>query len=156
MKALIIYSSFHHQNTEKIARRIAKTIPADLISLENLKNQEIQKYQLIGLGSGIYFGRHDQRLLALVKKIARVKGKKAFVFSTSGIIRIPGLYDFHKPLRRELILKGFQIVGEFSCRGRDTYYKFLKLFGGLNKNRPNQKDFKKAQEFAKKLKKLIE
>ena len=36
----------------------------------------------------------------------------------------------------------------FSCRGYDTYGFFEKI-GGIAKNHPNEKDFKKAREFIK-------
>jgi len=38
------------------------------------------------------------------------------------------------------------------CPGFNTN-SFLKFFGGINKGRPNASDLKRAEEFAKKLKK---
>jgi len=37
------------------------------------------------------------------------------------------------------------------CPGLNTN-SFLKIFGGINKGRPNAKDFKQAEEFAQHLK----
>lgn len=59
--------------------------------------------------------------------------------------------DFDKPLKEKLLEKGFDIIGEFSCRGFDTYGPW-KLIGGKNKGRPNGKDLEKAKEFGKSLK----
>jgi len=53
-------------------------------------------------------------------------------------------------LRKKLIEKGFNIVGEFSCKGFDTF-GMLKYIGGINKNRPNEKDLEKAKSFAEEL-----
>jgi flavodoxin len=46
--------------------------------------------------------------------------------------------------------KGFQITGEFSCKGLTTFGP-AKLFGGVNKGRPNAQDVEEAQAFAKTL-----
>jgi flavodoxin len=43
------------------------------------------------------------------------------------------------------------VVDEFNCKGFNTN-SFLKLFGGINKGRPNDEDLRKAAEFASKLK----
>jgi flavodoxin len=43
------------------------------------------------------------------------------------------------------------ILDEFGCAGLNTN-KFLRLFGGINKGRPDAEDLKHAEEFARKLK----
>jgi len=60
----------------------------------------------------------------------------------------------HSLLREKLQSKGYQIINEFSCAGFNTN-SFLKLFGGLNKGRPNVEDLKHAEEFAQNLKQQI-
>jgi hypothetical protein len=50
-----------------------------------------------------------------------------------------------------LIGKGFTIIGEFSCKGFNTFGP-LKLVGGINKGRPNESDLNKAENFARCLK----
>ena len=45
------------------------------------------------------------------------------------------------------------MLGDFISPGFNTN-SFLKYFGGLNKNRPNQKDFDNAKEFASKINNL--
>jgi flavodoxin len=57
-------------------------------------------------------------------------------------------------LLEKLKLKGYVIVDEFSCKGFNTN-SFLKLFGGMNKGRPNTEDLKHAEEFALNLKEKI-
>jgi flavodoxin len=58
-------------------------------------------------------------------------------------------------LREKLKSKGYWIIDEFSCPGLNTN-SFLKLFGGINKGRPNTKDLKHAEEFAEKLKQTLQ
>ena len=57
----------------------------------------------------------------------------------------------HSSLREKLQSKGYMIVDEFSCAGFNTN-SFNKLFGGINKGRPNAEDLKQAEEFAQNLK----
>ena len=72
----------------------------------------------------------------------------AFVFSTSGLPVLAKLW--HAPLKKLLGRKGFEVVGEFACRGFDTWGP-LWLAGGLNWRRPNEQDLARAVEFARKL-----
>lgn len=150
MKSLIIYVSIHHQNTEKIAQVIGKVLNARLVKPSEIKPEEILNYDLIGFGSGIYFGKYHRSLINLVEKLPLVKNKKAFIFSTSGRKESIFFNLFTKDFKRKLIKKGFEIIGEFNCPGFDSF-GFLKLIGGINKGRPNKKDLEKAKDFACKL-----
>ena len=151
MKTLIVYFSVHHGNTEKVARAMANVLGADLLPVQQVDESSFGRYDLIGFGSGIYFGRHHDSLLDLVQKLPAFEDKKAFIFSTSGLRKIPVVHNFDKPLRERLQHKGFGIIGEFSCRGLDTY-RATRLVGGVNKGRPNAEDLKQAEDFARGLK----
>jgi flavodoxin len=147
MKALIIYVSVHHGNTEKVARVMANVLDADLLNVKQANVGTLAQYDLIGFGSGIYFGKHHESLLDFADSLPMVRNGRAFIFSTSGLRKIPFVHDFDKPLRRRLQRKGFDIIGEFSCRGLDTY-RATRLVGGVNKGRPNAEDLKQAEGFA--------
>ena len=151
MKTLIIYTSLHHGNTEKVVRAMASVLNADLLRVEQANANVLAEYDLIGFGSGIYFGRHHKSLLDYVDRLPTLTNRKAFIFSTSGLRRIRFIHDFHKPLRGRLQQKGFNIVGEFSCRGFDTS-RAANVVGGINRGRPNEKDLKQAEDFARGLK----
>jgi len=71
----------------------------------------------------------------------------AIIFSTSGLPALAGLW--HRPLRRLLGRKGFDVVGEFACRGFDTWGP-LWLTGGLNASHPDERDLARARAFAAK------
>jgi flavodoxin len=146
-KVLIIYFSFHHKNTEKIAKVMAGVLGAELVEVNKAKPENILNYDLVGFGSGVYMWKHHRFLFDFLKKIDLANGKKCFIFSTSGAL---GGKRFHKKLKEELIKKGFEIVDEFNCLGWDTFGP-LKLIGGINKGRPNDSDIEKAKNFAKKL-----
>lgn len=83
MKTLIIYKSVHQMNTEKVAKAMAEAINADLRKVEEVTPAMLEEYDLIGFGSGIYYGKHHKTLLDFVAGLPQ-QGKAAFVFSTSG------------------------------------------------------------------------
>lgn len=155
-KSLLVVFSYHHQNTEKIANVIAKVLDAQIYKTPlQINFEDLQEYGLIGFGSGIYSGKHHKILLDLADKLPQVTNQKAFIFSTYGAPEISVTKEFivknHSTLREKLQSKGYLIIDEFSCAGFNTN-SFLKLFGGINKGRPNDEDFKHAEEFAQILK----
>jgi flavodoxin len=154
MKALIIYISIHHGNTEKVAKAMANVLDAAFLEAKQANASMLGQYDLIGFGSGIYFGKHHKSLLDFVDKLPVLRNKKAFIFSTSGLRKIPFVHNFDKPLKEKLQRKGFDIIGEFSCRGLDTY-RATKLVGGVNKGRPDAEDLKQAEDFASGLKSFV-
>ena len=152
MKSLIILVSIHHQNTKKIADAMAKVLKAKVVGPDEIK--DLKGYDLVGFGSGIYGFKHHRSLFALVDRLPEQKGKKIFVFSTSG----NGGTGYHNSLVKKLGEKGYNVVGQFGCKGFDTmpYLGFLsKLLipNGINQGRPNGQDIEDARAFAKKMKK---
>jgi flavodoxin len=108
-------------------------------------------YELIGLGSGIDSGRHYKELLAFVDRLQKCTNKRAFIFSTSAVFNESKMKQDHSILRKQLQSKGYDVLGEFSCKGFNTN-SFLKYFGGMNRGRPNDNDLRQAAEFAHLLK----
>lgn len=141
MRILIIYVSFHHQNTQKVALYLKQKLKVSIINLQNSSFQqikkEVQKHSIIGFGSGIYFGKHHQLLFNFLDELPKLKNKKAFIFSTAGLPILKSIW--HLPLRKKIKNKGFKIIGEFSLPGYDTF-GILKFFGGINKGKPSKND----------------
>jgi flavodoxin len=142
LKKLIIYSSKHHGNTEKVAKAMAESINADIMRAGDVVINALDAYQLIGFGSGIYGGRMDKSIIELLDKLPAYSDKKAFVFSTSGI----GKDEYNDSAKQKLQEKGFEIIGSFACKGYDTFGPF-KLVGGIAKGRPDDDDIQKAKNF---------
>ena len=145
---LIICASFHHKNTMNISKRIAEILNAKIIEPKDFQEKMLSNYGLIGFGSGIYNGKHHNSILDLVSSINEQKGKNAFVFSTSTV----PLKSLHKSINEILFDKGFEIIGQFCCKGFMDYRFTKYIFGGLNKGRPNERDYKNATNFAIKIK----
>jgi flavodoxin len=148
VKTLIIYKSVHHGNTLKIAKVMADVLEAELMDLKDASVNFIEEYDLIGFGSGIYKARPHKELIKFIDDLNKVKSKKAFVFTTSGI----GYSRYNSFLKNKLSEKYFEIVGEFSCKGFDTWGPF-KYIGGISKGKPDKDDLKNAENFANDLKK---
>jgi flavodoxin len=151
-RALMILVSAPGGNTEKIARAMASVLRARVLSPAEAKAADLSSYVIMGFGSGIMDQKHHQALLSFVDALPPQEGKKAFIFSTSGVSRQfaleHGTDDPHTLLRRKLVEKGFTIAGEFNSEGFNAN-SFLKFFGGMNKGRPNQEDLARAEAFAR-------
>lgn len=151
MSSLLVLFSYHNKNTEKIANIFAKILDAQIRTPQQVEPEELRQYSLVGFGSGIYGGKHHEALLDLADNLPEVTGRKAFIFSTyGGPANAEYLDKNHLPLREKLRSKGYMVVDEFCCPGLNTN-SFLRHFGGLNKGRPNSEDFKRAEEFAKRI-----
>jgi flavodoxin len=146
MKALIIYVSMLHGNTKKVGEAMAEVLDASLLEPEEVHLDTLSEYDLIGFGSGIYWGRFYKRLRNFIKKLPNFQNKKAFIFGTCGHNEIP-----YKPIEKLLLKKGFNVVGKFSCLGFNTFF-LSRILGRVNEGRPNREDFERAREFAKGLK----
>jgi flavodoxin len=163
MNVLLIVSSFHHRNTEKVADAFARVFGAQIQTPRQTAKEEMQAYDLVGFGSGIDSDKHYWELLDCADALPRVVDRKAFIFSTCGMpVFAAGrnavaqyAVKSHSALREKLTSKGYAVIGEWSCAGHNSN-SFLKLFGGLNKGRPNDEDLKDAEEFAQGLKENLE
>ena len=163
MKVLLVVSSYHHKNTEKIADVFAEVLDARMKTPRQTDLEELRDFDLIGFGSGIDSDKHYAELLDLADSLPRVADRKAIIFSTCGMpVFAAGKNSVaeyaaksHSALREKLTSRGYTVIGEFSCAGHNTN-SFLKLFGGLNKGRPNAEDLGDAEEFARALKENLE
>jgi flavodoxin len=143
----IVYASVHHGNTRKLAESLSAELSADLLTVDEAENVNLGQYELVGMGSGIYFGRHHTSLCRLADSCQQPP-RRAFIFSTAGL---PFLRRFqHAALRRRLVTRGCEVVSEFCCRGWDTVGP-LWLMGGINRKHPDPKDLSRALEFARQL-----
>ncbi|MFX0059391.1 MAG: flavodoxin family protein [Candidatus Hodarchaeota archaeon] len=155
MKSLLVLYSYHHNNTEKIAKVFAEVLDAQIKRPQQINPEELQEYDIIGFGSGIYGAKHHKLLLDLADKLPQITNRKAFIFSTSAMQGADKVAKDHSLLREKLQSKGYMIVDEFACKGFNTN-SFLKYFGGMNKGRPNSEDIKQAEDFAQNLKQKLQ
>ncbi|MHA2118952.1 MAG: flavodoxin family protein [Candidatus Thorarchaeota archaeon] len=150
MKFLLIVYSYHHNNTEKVAKVFAEVLDAQIKTPDQIDPEGLQEYDLVGFGSGIYGEKHHKFVLDFADKLLQTTDRRAFIFSTSAIMGADKVAKDHSTLREKLQSKGYVIVDEFACRGFNTN-SFLRFLGGMNKGRPNAEDLNNAEEFAQKL-----
>ena len=150
MKVLIIYHSVHHNNTLKVAEAMAQAVDADLIDVSEANPDLLDDYDMVGFGSGIYYGKPHKKIKSFIEDLNNQENKKAFVFITSGA----GNANYPQKLADLLVEKGFEVLDEYHTKAFDTVGP-LKLIGGINKGRPNKEDLQKARDFAQNVKKSI-
>ena len=121
---------------------MSEVAPLTFVELENVKNYNLKDYDIVGFGSGIYYGKHDKELIKFIESLNNEPSYN-FVISTSGSKN----YDkYNKSLIKLLESKNKTVLGSFGCKGLDKFFIFG-LFGGINKGRPNETDLDAAQQF---------
>ena len=118
MKILAVVESKHKGNTIKIAKAMAEAAPVTITDIENAPKYNFRDYDIVGCGSGIYYGKHDKKLLEFVGKFCDKKAY-AFVFSTSGSDSVE---KNNKALVDLLKSKNKVVLGSFGCKGYDKYF----------------------------------
>ena len=123
---------------------MSKESSMDLFKISEAKKTDLSDYDVIGFASGVYFHKLHKGLLKLAEEM-NLSDKKVFIVYTCGINYI----NYARSLEKIVKSKNCEYLGCFSCRGYDTY-GFFERIGGIAKNHPDEKDFKKAREFIKK------
>ncbi len=147
MKTLIVYYS-QTGNTRKIARAIHKSIKdvtgqCDIVPLKKAKYEDLEKYDLIGIGSPIWFA-DTPNVTYWVDGLLDQKGKQVFFFSTHGTL--PILYA--PVMARRLTMKGFTVIGW------DDWYAGFSMEEGMvwfTDGHPDEIDLKEAQNFGREM-----
>lgn len=151
MSCLILYCSEYKNNTEQIARIFAEKTNSELRNIRDAGDINLNNYDLIGFGSGVYRESLSPKLFRLIDQLD-LSGKNVFVFSTNGA----GMAYYNNKAIKHLEAKGARNMGSFACKGsfvaKDfTDNKVFDFIGKLSQGHPNQNDFKKAERFIKKL-----
>lgn len=144
MKILAVVESKHQGNTLKVAKAMAQVASVTITDIENAPKYNFHDYDIVGFGSGIYYGKHDKKLMDFVGKFCDEKAY-TFVFSTSGASEF---LKNNSKLVKLLESKNKVVLGSFGCRAFDKFGPF-KLIGGINKGHPDENDFKEAQKWIK-------
>jgi len=148
LNTLVIYCS-RTGNTEKVVQFMGKKINADVISTDQISDEDIIGRKLIGLASGIYWGRHDKSIFNASEKIPKDCG--VFIISTSGF-RIPLFVKVYTYLlKRKLRQLGLILVGQWHCPGHDKSKDLLFRWFNISEGRQNESDFADAEKFILKL-----
>ena len=145
-KVCIVYSSRHQGNTEKVLYKIKEKFPETvLVKAGDFKSDDFERYDAVGFASGIFYRKLAKPVDKLFNQALTSDVQKLFFIYTAGVVSV----SLEKALRRKTEQSEKTCMGIFGCKGFDTFGP-LKLIGGLNKNRPNENDFKNAIDFFEK------
>lgn len=141
MKTAICYYSRHHGNTLSVLDAMTEDSDVDLIDVTARMAVRLDQYDRIGFASGIYFSKFSPVVVNFARQYLP-EGREVFFVYTYGApkVSLPG------NITAAVKEKGCRILGQFGCRGYDTFGPF-KLIGGLAKGHPDAQDLKKAKQF---------
>ena len=121
-------------NTRKVAEAIAGELG---VSAKDIKTAgEVSREAFILLGCGNYGGKPVKEVVEFIEKNCHQGGKVA-VFGTSAGDKGNEVAAIEKLL----VKKGVTVAGGFHCPGKFLFF--------LRRGHPNEKDLKKAREFAR-------
>lgn len=141
MKTAILYYSTHHGNTKKLLDAIVEKHNVTLVDITQPIPVSLEEYDLIGFASGIYFSKFQKMLLQFAEQNLPLK-KKVFFLYTCGAKK----KGYTAAIRKAVLGRDAEILGEYDCLGFDTYGPF-KLIGGIAKGHPDQGDLEGAVKF---------
>ena len=146
MKTAIVYYSHHHGNTKKLLDAIAKKHDdVDLFDITQCKNIDLSTYDRIGFASGIYYSKFQKGLLQFAKD-NMPDNKQTFFIYTYGSQK----KGYTKAISEAVQSHNAKVLGGYGCFGFNTYGPF-KLFGGMAKGHPNEKEIRNAVKFYEEL-----
>ncbi|MFD9637818.1 flavodoxin domain-containing protein, partial [Streptomyces violascens] len=88
MKTVMVCVSVLHGNTRRVAGAMAQVLGAKVVSPDEAGLAELADADLVGFGSGVFHSRLHPRLTEFAK-VLPARGRRAFVFATSGLPEIP-------------------------------------------------------------------
>ena len=145
MKTAICYYSRHHGNTRKVLEAMAKEGDVDLIDVAEQAAARLEAYDRVGFASGVYHGGFHDAVLNFARQFLP-EGTDVFFVYTCGTLQ----KGYTKAIASVAQEKHARILGEYGCRGFDTFGPF-KFIGGAAKGHPNADELQKAAEFIRNL-----
>lgn len=141
MKTAICYYSHHHGNTRRVVEAMAQTEELDLIDVSGGQTPRLEDYDRIGFASGIY-GFEVHKSVVEFARQHLPQGRPVFFVYIYGLSKGTGAKQLEAVARE----KGCPVLGEFGCRGYNTFGPF-KLMGGMAKGHPDAEELEQARRF---------
>ncbi|UCE98455.1 MAG: EFR1 family ferrodoxin [Dehalococcoidia bacterium] len=149
--SLIVYFS-QSGTTTKVAKLIAMGMrrwgyQVDLYNIKKKRQLDLGGYDLIGIGSPVYYYGPPFILTDYIKSLPDLGGLPTFTFVLHGTYP----FDTGKFIRQVLASKGARDIGYFHCYGADYYLGFLKEGYLFSPNHPNSAELSSAEDFGSQL-----
>jgi flavodoxin/Pyruvate/2-oxoacid:ferredoxin oxidoreductase delta subunit len=147
--ALITYFS-QGGSTARVAEAIASGLEeagygVDRCNIKDTPVPGISGYDLLGMGSPVYYFRLPFNVTGCLKSLPGLHGLAAFSFLVYGT----HLFDAGNALRRALTDKGAREVGHFHCHGAGYYLGNLAEGFLFSPDHPTQSDLARAKGFGR-------
>lgn len=150
MRTAVCYHSRHHGNTLKVLEAMAGEGGMELIDVTARLAVRLEEYDCIGFASGVYFGKIHDSVLAFARQHLP-EGRPVFFVCTYG----GGKGGSTRALSRLAKERNCPVLGEFSCKGYDTFGP-LRLVGGIAGGHPDERDLERARGFFRRLRDRLE
>jgi flavodoxin len=110
MDACVVYFS-RTGNTKQLAQSIADNLNAPLLNIEGILPSFVETFDPLILGTPVNGASPAKEVMAFIKNLNKVEGKKAILFCT---YRIFGNKRTLKAMEKELSTKGYTSVYKLS------------------------------------------
>jgi len=143
MRIALVYFS-RGGNTRKVAEAMAEELGVSAVDVKK-EQPDVSDVDLLVVGSGTYGSRPGREMVAYLRSLKPVSGKKAACFSSCASGQASGTFETMKDL---LSSKGYSNVDCFTCLGKW-------LMGFSRRGHPSEEELAHAREFARKLKSSV-
>jgi len=143
MKILVCYFS-NTGNTEKVARSIAEGLEdevVEVLKVEDVDPLSLKNYDLVVLGSGIYGGKLNKKVIDFMKLVIEYPPKFAFFNTHQSATSYQKAF---KRIRGKIEENQSKVVGEFDCVGENLGMPKETILGMLVKLPPEEKKRQEA------------
>ena len=148
-KSLIVYFS-QSGTTARVAESIAAGLRAEeyQVDLCNLKDEQPPKassYDLIGIGSPVYYFRPPFNVTDYIKRLPDLNGRASFTFVLYGTCK----GETGTTIRRTLARKGAREIGYLACHGADYFMGYLRRGYLFSPHNPTAEELAQAETFGR-------
>jgi len=142
MNVLVLYASLTG-NTKKLAAAMADALGTKPLQVKEVTS--VKDVDLLFLGSGVYWNRPSRAVTRFLRSLPSLDGVKVGLFGTYGAA--PRQLDVMANLVQK---KGGEILGRFSCRGRDWF-----VLGLVARGHPSDAELDAAAAFARNMRERL-
>jgi flavodoxin len=83
METAVINKPIQYERTKEIAEVVANSLGAELLDLKDFNPFTMKNYDIIGLGTQLYWFKPHKKLIKFIEELDKVENKKVFILSTS-------------------------------------------------------------------------
>ena len=118
-------------------------LPSQLARLEEASKVDLAQFELIGLGTPVFYYKEPFNVKDFIKGLPSLKGKSAFLFITTGGHPTNTLLRIAKLLEK----KGATVIAAFQAFGYDTFPAYIGQ--DRMKGHPTEEELKEAERFGR-------